>query len=43
MEEIDKFQRYLGDPKDQLDIRSTGEEGIYDKLKFLICMDGYTN
>lgn len=43
MEEMDKFQRYLGDPKDQLDTRSKGEEGIYDKLKFSTCMDGYTN
>lgn len=43
MEEMDKFQRYLGDPRDQLDTRSKGEEGIYDKLKFSTCMDGYTN
>ena len=34
---MDKFQRYLGDPKDQLDIRSKGEEGIYDS--FVEAMD----
>ena len=37
MEEMGKFQRYLGDPRYQRDA-SKGEEDIYDKLKFLICM-----